>query len=98
SDYNMDVENKTGRSGIWKRNFQAALRRPVGYGIDSFQMVDLRNGGMFKAPHNSYLQVLVELGFLGLWLFVRMYLLSWAALQRVRQSLLAAAPSDEHEQ
>ena len=98
SDYNMDVENKTGRSGIWKRNFQAALRRPVGYGIDSFQMVDLRNGGMFKAPHNSYLQVLVELGFLGLLLFVRMYLLSLRALQRVRQSVLAAPPTDEHEQ
>ena len=98
SDYNMDAANKTGRSGIWERNFHAALRRPVGYGVDSIQMVDFRNGGMFKTAHNSYLQVLVELGFLGLLLFMRMYVLSWRALQRVRQNLLAAAPSEEHDQ
>lgn len=98
SDYNMDAANKTGRSGIWERNFHAALRRPVGYGIDSIQMVDFRNGGMFKTAHNSYLQVLVELGFLGLLLFMRMYVLSWRALQRVRQNLLAAAPSEEQDQ
>jgi O-antigen ligase len=98
SDYNMDAANKTGRSGIWERNFQAALRRPVGYGVDSIQMVDFRNGGMFKTAHNSYLQVLVELGFLGLLLFMRMYVLAWRALQRVRQNLLAAAPSEEHDQ
>ena len=57
-------------------------RRPVGYGVDTFQMVDMRMGGKFRAPHNSYLEVLVELGFLGLLLFIRMYVLSWRALQK----------------
>ncbi len=42
--------------------------------------------------------MLVELGFLGLLLFMRMYVLSWRALKRVRQSLLAAVPSEEHDQ
>jgi hypothetical protein len=98
SDYNMDAANKTGRSGIWERNLQAALRRPVGYGVDAFPMVDMRTGGKFKAAHNSYLEVLVELGFLGLLLFMRMYVLSWRALQKVRHNLLAGAVSEEQDQ
>ena len=98
SDYNMDTTNSSSRSAIWKRNFAAALRRPVGYGVNAFPMVDMRTGGKFKTAHNSYLEVLVELGFLGLLLFMRMYVLSWRALKRVRQSLLAAVPSEEHDQ
>jgi O-antigen ligase len=93
-DYNMDITNLDSRGSIWKRGFTAAMQRPVGYGVNSFQMVDLRMGGHFRAPHNSYLEILVELGFLGLLLFVRMYVLSWRALQRVRKSLLAVAPSE----
>jgi len=98
SDYNMDTTNSDSRSAIWERGLTAAVRRPVGYGVDTFQMVDVRMGGKFRAPHNTYLEVLVELGFLGLLLFIRMYVLSWRALQRVRKRLLAAAASEEHDQ
>jgi putative inorganic carbon (HCO3(-)) transporter len=98
NDYNMDTTNKDSRSAIWERGITAALQRPVGYGVSTFQMVDIRMGGKFRAPHNSILEVLVELGFLGLLLFIRMYLLSWRALQRVRHCLLALAPSEEHDQ
>jgi O-antigen ligase len=98
SDYNMDTTNSDSRSAIWERGLTAVVRRPVGYGVETFQMVDVRMGGKFRAPHNSYLEVLVELGFLGLLLFIRMYVLSWRALQRVRKRLLAAAASEEHDQ
>jgi putative inorganic carbon (HCO3(-)) transporter len=98
SDYNMDTTNRDSRSAIWKRGLTAALQRPVGYGVNTFQMVDVRMGGTFRAPHNSVLEVLVELGFLGLLLFIRMYVLSLRALQKVRQRLLALAPSEEHDQ
>ena len=91
----MDTTNSDSRSAIWERGITAAVRRPVGYGVDTFQMVDVRMGGKFRAPHNTYLEVLVELGFLGLLLFIRMYVLSWRALQRVRKRLLAAAASKE---
>src|SRR5260370_32538142 len=94
----MEPMDKDSRSAIWERGCTAAVRRPVGYGVNTFQMVDVRMGGKFRAPHNSYLEVLVELGFLGVLLFIRMYVLSWRALQRVRQSLLAVAPSEEHDQ
>jgi len=98
SDYNLDTSDRTGRSAIWQRSFAAVLERPIGYGADVFPMVDLRAGGTFKAAHNSYLQVLVELGFLGLLFFVRMYVLCWRELQKVRKRLLAAASSEEHDQ
>jgi O-antigen ligase len=98
SDYNMDTTNADSRSAIWERGYAAALQRPFGYGVSTYQMVDVRMGGKFRAPHNSYLEVLVELGFLGLLLFIRMYVLCWRALQKVRQSLLALAPGEEHDQ
>ena len=98
SDYNMDTTNRDSRSAIWGRGFDAVLQRPVGYGVNSFPMVDVRMGGKFRGAHNSYLQVLVELGVLGLLIFSRMYLLSWRALQKMRRSLLALAPSEEHDQ
>jgi len=79
-DYNMT--ETAGRSSIWKRNAAATLSRPIGYGLSSFAAVDLRTGGKFKAAHNSFVQVLVELGFLGLFLFLRMYYLSWRNLSK----------------
>jgi O-antigen ligase len=98
SDYNMDTSNSQSRSSIWQRNFPAALERPIGYGIDSFLVVDARTGGRFKAPHNSYLQILVELGFIGLFLFLRTYVLSWRTLGRTRKALLSVAQSEEQDQ
>ena len=98
SDYNMDTTNKDSRSAIWQRGLTAALQRPFGYGVNTYPMVDLRMGGRFRAPHNIFLEVLVELGLLGLLLFFRMYMLSWRALERVRQTVLALPPSEEHNQ
>lgn len=98
SDYNMDTSNSQSRSSIWERNFSAALERPIGYGVDSFLFVDAKTGGRYRAPHNSYLQILVELGFLGLLLFVRLYLQSWRALARVRTVLLSVPSSAQRNQ
>lgn len=79
-DYNMDTENITSRGSIWKRNLSALADRPVGFGLDTFTTVDGRYGGKWKAPHNSLLQVGVELGVLGFVLFMRMYVLAWKGL------------------
>lgn len=88
-DYNTDLEDKSGRGSVWLRGLQAFMARPIGYGPETYQMVDLRFGGDFKAPHNSYLEALVELGPLGLWFLVRMYLMTLRALQRTRSTMLA---------
>ena len=92
-DYNTDATNPNSRSSIWRRNFDAVLHRPIGFGVGAFAMVDVRSGGKFRAPHNSYIEALVELGFLGLFLFLRVYVLAWRSLQRARQALLSAPPS-----
>lgn len=97
-DYNTDTSNLNSRSSIWVRNARAVLGRPIGFGVGSFAMVDLSTGGKFRAPHNSYLEALVELGFLGLFLFLRAYALAWRTLQRARQALLAATPNEARDE
>jgi O-antigen ligase len=84
SDYNMDASNTTGRTDIWKRNLKATVTRPIGFGINTFTSVDLLTGGKYKAPHNSLVQITVELGFLGLFLFLWQYVLSWRCLRLKR--------------
>jgi len=77
SDYNADLSNRSSRAAIWKRNIVAGLERPIGYGIDTFPAVDGLNGGRYKAAHNSVIQVFVELGVIGVALWLRVWLLSW---------------------
>jgi putative inorganic carbon (hco3(-)) transporter len=98
NDYNADVTDRNSRSAIWERGFFAVLQRPIGYGADAFPMVDLNAGGTFRAPHNSYLEALVELGFLGLLLFLRIYVLAWRMLQKIRHTLLSAPPNAERDE
>jgi O-antigen ligase len=96
SDYNLDTSNDNGRLSIWERNFVAGLKRPLGFGLNSFDLVDARTGGVYRAPHNSYLQIFVELGVVGFILFIRMYWLSLRLLQSSRRTLLGAAPAEEN--
>jgi O-antigen ligase len=70
SDYNADA-SQGGRVAIWTRNLPLALNRPWGYGAGSFTAVDgLFAGGKYRAPHNTFLQALIELGVLGFALFI----------------------------
>lgn len=91
-DYNMTED--AGRVSIWKRNVAATLTRPIGFGLGSFEAVDIRTGGRFKAAHNSLVEVFVELGFLGLWLYLRFFFLAWRGLSRALGSG-SAAPDGE---
>jgi O-antigen ligase len=73
SDYNTTVMDgpQSGRLAIWSRNLPMALERPWGWGAGAFGTVDGRfAGGRYRAPHNTFLQALIELGVLGLALFV----------------------------
>lgn len=100
NDYNLDPTNDKSRGQIWSRGLQATLSRPIGYGPNSFGMVDYRFGGRMMAPHNSFIQDLVELGVLGLFLFLRMYWLCWRTLKRARSLFLqrSALTDAEREQ
>lgn len=72
NDYNLDMADTTGRLSIWDRGIGAILDRPIGYGIGTFSTVDGMRGGRYKAAHNSVLEVAVELGVLGLLLYLAM--------------------------
>lgn len=75
SDYNITSEE--GRLGIWNRGLAISLRRPVtGVGVNCFSMAigyDRQREGIlpkWQAPHNSFVQVLVETGYLGFFLYI----------------------------
>lgn len=80
NDYNTDTTLVSGRMAIWERNTKSALQRPIGYGLASFGVVDMQTGGVYKTAHNSILLALVELGFVGCFLFLRIYWLAWRSL------------------
>jgi O-antigen ligase len=96
-DYNTDLSNRTGRSSIWKRNTIAGLERPIGSGVDTFTYVDATTGGNYMAPHNSVIEVFVELGVLGLILWLRLWFLAWRSLQPPAATA-TAAPAAEAQQ
>ena len=73
SDYNAKITEgpRSGRLGIWSRNLPLILDRPWGFGAGAFAAVDGRfAGGWYRAPHNTFLQALMELGIPGFFLFI----------------------------
>lgn len=83
SDYNLDMSNETGRLALWTRSVTAAIDRPIGYGSGNFAAVDGMTGGRYKAAHNSFILVFVELGVVGLLLFIWLYVVSFRVLRAV---------------
>ena len=69
------VGTLNGRLLIWKAGVEALARRPViGYGTGGFERAVRPFLGHGRAPHNSYLGVLVEQGVLGFILFALMFI------------------------
>ncbi|MDQ7837663.1 MAG: O-antigen ligase family protein [Thermodesulfobacteriota bacterium] len=67
-------ETGGGRTEIWKKGLKIFLTHPIlGVGIDNFTTaygISLGTPGKWSAVHNSFLQIVVELGIVGLILFV----------------------------
>lgn len=80
SDYN--VSDRSGRFDIWSRGIGIMLERPVGVGLNSFEVAEGQAGGTYMAAHNALLQVGAELGFLGLAIFLSLYAAAWRASSR----------------
>jgi O-antigen ligase len=73
SDYNVNVTEgpQAGRLAIWSRNLPLVLDRPWGWGAGAFGTVDGRfAAGRYRAPHNAFLQALIELGVPGFAVFI----------------------------
>lgn len=70
ADQGYNVTSEGGRVQIWERNLPLIVDRPWGYGANAFSAVDgIYAGGNYKAPHNVFLQALIELGVPGLLMF-----------------------------
>ncbi len=96
SDYNMTSE--TGRMEIWKRGLSLSISNPLtGVGVICFsQAIGEQRGAdqeipKWQAPHNSYLQVLAETGFIGLWVFLSLIIASLLNFQKLSKRKKAGA-------
>ena len=69
-------ETLTGRTEIWAKYLPIALKRPIlGHGIGGFWSTSTAEEMTVKEAHNGYLEIIMDLGFLGL-LLVSIYLIS----------------------
>ena len=95
TDYNVS-STEEGRIMIWGRNLPLVLKRPWGYGAASSPAVDgMLAHGRYRALHNMYLEVLIELGIPGLIVFLLAFLVSWKKLlQRFRTACTDVLPPD----
>jgi exopolysaccharide production protein ExoQ len=89
-----DVTTLTGRTDLWKALLLYAAKRPLlGYGFDAFwtadhvEAVSVDQGWLVSHAHSSYIENLLNLGYLGLAAFVvSVFAGIWAAARRVRWS------------
>jgi O-antigen ligase len=96
SDYNANSTENGSRLLIWEQDIGMVLKRPIGYGLGSAELVDGLAGGQYRAAHNCLVQALVELGALGLLLYLRVLYTMWSELGRV--SRIAQDPSAGEEE
>ena len=73
-------ETLTGRTEIWASILPDIERQPfLGYGFSSFWTAETKGEHNIGEAHNGYLEVLLELGFVGM-LFFSIYLLSFCRM------------------
>lgn len=97
-DYNADPNSNASRTVLWRRDIGLALQRPIGYGMGCASAVDGLNGGQYRTAHNSLVQAFVELGALGLWLYLATYYVTWRELGRITAVGRLQAPDKESSQ
>jgi O-antigen ligase len=79
-----------GRTDLWKSSLVLLAKRPWGVGIDNFVTAEgLSHGGLGKwsAPHNSFFQIGVELGVVGLAIFIRLLARTLRSLRLIKMSI-----------
>lgn len=69
--YEITSSGGAGRLDIWFNGIEIWKKKPVlGHGIGTFGEMHLVSAGIWKVAHNVYLQILVELGLVGIILFI----------------------------
>lgn len=88
-DYNLTNE---GRSFFWKQGMIWMVKRPWGYGINNFPTYFGEMNGPDRAAHSTWVQYGMELGVLGLALFITLCVVLWRRNKRNRRVALALKP------
>ena len=96
-DYNTSTAADGSRLVIWTRDVGLALQRPIGYGMATAATANMiyAHSPHYRTAHNSVVQAFLELGALGLYLYLACYYVAWRDLGRIS----AAHPRDgpDHE-
>jgi hypothetical protein len=83
SDYNANSTENGSRLLIWQQDIGMVWKRPIGYGLGSAELVNGLTGGQYRTAHNSFVETLVELGVLGLLIYIRALYTTWRELGRI---------------
>ena len=97
-DYNTDATDPGSRRAVWARDLTLAFERPIGYGLGTSMAVDGYYGhhvGAWHVTHNSPLEALLELGVLGLYLYLASYYVAWRDLGRITRARPRDGPTPE---
>lgn len=91
SDYNLT--SGAGRIEIWKRGINLMIAHPfLGSGAGAFTVAEgemhKEEGGKWSTAHNSFIQIGVELGIVGLFFFIALIFGSIQTLQKLRRRIL----------
>lgn len=101
NDYNVTSEE--GRMAVWRRGLQLTLLHPItGVGVNCFSNAigyyrqEIGVLPKWQAPHNSFIQVLTELGIPGFFVFLSLIASTIKILYSCgRKNLLASTPTQE---
>jgi O-antigen ligase len=81
-DYNVDDDR--GRLAIWEQGIDMTLKYPWGIGVAAFASAQgMLEGGYYQTAHNSLIQIAGELGFLGLGLYLILFIKTIKYLNKV---------------
>jgi O-antigen ligase len=87
SDYNVAADDKAGRIAIWTRGLAYLSGHPWGSGVGSYRVIDMKQGGQFRDAHNAFVQVAVEIGVIGLIVYLWCFKRAFGALRRLTRGL-----------
>jgi len=77
-------ENLTGRADVWRQLIPVAMQQPIlGYGFAGFWTTNAREQFDISGSHNGYLDLILELGFVGLLLYTFFIVSNSRKAQRV---------------
>lgn len=86
------TENQTamGRVQVTEEEFQIGMERPIfGHGLGTTAEAKVHNGHGPQASHNLYTELLVEIGVVGAFFFLRFLYSIWVSLRGVERAVAA---------